>query len=65
MISGPSDASSMLRKLAREPDVALLCINDDIALGHDKVSDMLLKFQNERWPAPASWEVQPSDSPLI
>ena len=57
MLSGPSDMSALIRYLQRELDTALLCVNDDIAIGHEQVSELLVKWELEQWPQPAAWEI--------
>ncbi len=56
MLSGPSTVNIMAAQLARRPDVALLCINDDVITGHEEVVTMLKKWQSEQWSQPAEWE---------
>ena len=48
----------MINKMAREPSIALLCINDDFAVGHDRASAALKKWEGEKWPKPAAWEIR-------
>ena len=57
MLTGPVDARSMIRRLDRTPDVALLCINDDIAIAHDEASAVLRTWETVRWPHRAAWEL--------
>lgn len=57
MLTGPSDTNSMIRKLGQASDVTLLCINDDVAMGHDEVSIKLKNWLSERWKHPAAWEL--------
>lgn len=47
----------MIRKLGQASDVTLLCINDDVAMGHDEVSIKLKNWLSERWKHPAAWEL--------
>jgi len=56
MLSGPSTFKSMLTHLNKNPDVALLCINDDVALDDDKVAALFKQWASERWGTPAQWE---------
>ena len=56
MLTSPSDTRSMIRRLT-ETDVVLLCINDDVAIGHDEVQGLLKNWQDEQWRHPAAWEI--------
>lgn len=58
MITGPSDVLMLIRKLRREREITLLCINDDVARQDDTVADILQKWFREMWPTPAAWEKQ-------
>lgn len=56
MLSGPSAFTGMLAHLKKHPDVALLCVNDDVAIDDDKVAALFKHWANEHWGTPAEWE---------
>lgn len=56
MLSGPSAFSTMLKHLQKHPDIALLCVNDDVAIDDDKVAAAFQQWARERWSTPAAWE---------
>ena len=56
MLSGPSTFSGMVVHLRKHTDVALLCVNDDVAIEDERVGRMFREWAGERWGAPAGWE---------
>jgi len=57
MLTSPTDAVSMTRRLKAQADTVLLCVNDDVARDDEKVSKILQDWFKEHWPQPAAWEV--------
>ncbi|OBZ71400.1 Exosome complex exonuclease rrp6 [Grifola frondosa] len=55
-ITSPNNAKSVLKKINNNPDVALLCINDDVAVGDNEVATILKEWQDRRWNHSANWE---------
>ncbi|EKM49625.1 uncharacterized protein PHACADRAFT_214165 [Phanerochaete carnosa HHB-10118-sp] len=56
MISGPSALNGMVAHLKKNPDVALLCVNDDITVDDDKVTALFKNWASDHWGTPAQWE---------
>ena len=56
MLTGPSSARSMALHLQRHPDIALLCVNDDIAIDEDQTAALFRQFAQAHWGTPARWE---------
>jgi hypothetical protein len=56
MLKGPSDVTSLVRKLKAAEDITLLCINDDITREEARVSRMLQSWFSDTWSTPAAWE---------
>ena len=47
----------MLSDMDRQfKDLALLCINDDVAEDHDEITSYFLGWQEKKWGTPAAWE---------
>lgn len=56
MLSGPSTFSGMVVHLRKHADVALLCVNDDVAIEDERVGRMFREWAGERWGDKAGWE---------
>ncbi|KDQ19027.1 hypothetical protein BOTBODRAFT_184820 [Botryobasidium botryosum FD-172 SS1] len=55
-LTDPGAAQGELRKIDRSSVTALLCINDDVKWGDERVAQLMKDWQRRRWPQPASWE---------
>lgn len=47
---------SMLAKLDKNKELALLCVNDEVNRDHDRITTYFRKWQDQRWGQPAAWE---------
>lgn len=56
MLTGPSNFNSMVTQLAKRPETALLCVNDDVAVDDARVADMFGAWAQGLWGVPALWE---------
>ena len=56
MINSPGDAMTLSRRIKRDPNLALLCVNNDITREDKTVDKLLHKLFEETWPTPAAWE---------
>ncbi|KZT09090.1 uncharacterized protein LAESUDRAFT_722792 [Laetiporus sulphureus 93-53] len=59
-LTSPGQVSSMLRRIERNPNVALLCLNDDVMKEswNNQVTDVLKTWFDSHWGQPATWEQQ-------
>jgi len=55
-LTDPGATQNELRRIDRHPNVALLCINDDVKFGDERIAEMMKAWQARWWPQPASWE---------
>ncbi|KAI0952888.1 hypothetical protein AcW1_007251 [Taiwanofungus camphoratus] len=55
-ISGPRGTAVILNRVDKNRDVALLCINDDVAVADAQVAKIMKDWQDRRWKRPATWE---------
>ncbi|KAH9849530.1 hypothetical protein C2E23DRAFT_737200 [Lenzites betulinus] len=51
-----SQVRSMLSGVDKKHDLALLCVNDDLARDDARVGTMFYNWQENRWPHAAAWE---------
>ncbi|KAH9933266.1 hypothetical protein B0H21DRAFT_835315 [Amylocystis lapponica] len=58
-VQSPRQAAEVLQRIEAHPEVALLCVNDDVGSDHARVAGMLREWQEHRWGAPAAWEKMP------
>jgi hypothetical protein len=57
MIKEPVSAKNMLAKIDLQPDIALICLNDDVVRGEEIVNEVVGAWQKRRWGEKAEWEV--------
>ncbi|KZT09088.1 uncharacterized protein LAESUDRAFT_537492 [Laetiporus sulphureus 93-53] len=59
-LTSPGQVSSMLKRIERTSNVALLCLNDDVTKEswNDQVTDVLKTWFDSHWGQPAAWEQQ-------
>ncbi|KAI0927539.1 hypothetical protein AcV5_008051 [Taiwanofungus camphoratus] len=55
-ISGPRGTAVILNRVDKNRDIALLCINDDVAVADAQVAKIMKDWQDRRWKRPATWE---------
>jgi len=55
-LQSPKQAVSVLQKIDKNKDAALLCINDDVVNGDAQVAATFRDWQERRWGRPAAWE---------
>lgn len=56
MLTGPGNFNSMAQHLKKHPNIALLCVNDDIAIDEERTSRLFKAWGQEHWGVPAQWE---------
>lgn len=56
MVTGPSYIRNMIAQLKRRPEVALLCVNDDISEDEEKASKAFKAWAQSQWGTSAHWE---------
>ncbi|KAI0700068.1 hypothetical protein BC835DRAFT_478460 [Cytidiella melzeri] len=56
MLKSIGDLTILRSKLKKQPDITLLCINDDITRDYAKVDKLLRDWFKDMWPTPAAWE---------
>lgn len=55
-ITSARAARSVLERIDRYKENALLCINDDVSSGDEEVAVIMKQWQDRKWPRAASWE---------
>lgn len=59
MITRPSYLRLMMFQLKIHPEIALLCVNDDISVDEENTSMQFKTWAQQRWGNPAQWERPP------
>ena len=59
MLTGPGNFNSMVLQLRKRPEIALLCVNDDVAIDDNRVAALFKAWADEHWGTPALWERRP------
>jgi sulfur carrier protein ThiS len=57
MIKEPISARNLLKKMDLQRDLALICLNDDVVVRDEAVTQLLREWQSKRWGTKAQWEV--------
>lgn len=57
-ISTPRQTDLIIKRVEKNRNVALLCINDDVARQDDEVGRILKRWLDKRWKRIAAWERQ-------
>lgn len=55
-LQSPRQAASMLARVDRNKEAALLCINDDVVSGDAEVAKTFREWQDKHWGTRAKWE---------
>jgi hypothetical protein len=56
MLRGARGAERLFRKVDTDDNIALLTINDDVAVQQEETDKLFRKFLNRRWGFPSAWE---------
>ncbi|CAE6459063.1 unnamed protein product [Rhizoctonia solani] len=56
IINDPGSAAQNVKVIESRPELAILCVNDDVAEGDDSVRDILGQWMGGRWNQSAAWE---------
>ncbi|KAJ1303233.1 hypothetical protein OPQ81_011431 [Rhizoctonia solani] len=56
IITDPEAAAQNVEIIDSRPELAILCVNDDVAEGDDRVRDILEGWMSGRWNQSAEWE---------
>ncbi|CAE6449506.1 hypothetical protein ACGC1H_005614 [Rhizoctonia solani] len=56
IVTGPESAAQNVQVIDSKPELAILCVNDDVAEGDDSVRDILEQWMSGRWNQSAAWE---------
>ena len=59
MLERPSYLHRMIFQLRIHPEVALLCVNDDIDVNEEKTSVEFKTWAQGKWGTPSLWERSP------
>ncbi|CUA68859.1 3-O-alpha-D-mannopyranosyl-alpha-D-mannopyranosexylosylphosphotransferase [Rhizoctonia solani] len=56
IVTDPDSAAQNVQVIDSRPELAILCVNDDVAEGDDRVRDILEQWMSGRWNQSAEWE---------